>query len=129
MAKYDEQLKLAIVQNYLSDGSEAYRAVAKRYGLTSHAMLERWVVACRLHGSAGLSKKSSTYSAEFKLSVLRHMWDNQVSMIQAAARFDIRYHAVVGIRERAYRDGGAEALIPRPRGRSKPMSTPVPVPD
>ena len=129
MAKYDEQFKLGIVQDYLADGSAGYRAVAKRYGLTSHTLLERWVMAYRLHGSAGLSKKSSQYSAEFRLSVLRHMWDNQLSMIQTAARFDIRHHAMVGIWERAYRDGGVEALIPRPRGRPKAMPTPEPAPD
>lgn len=128
MAKYDEHFKLAVVQEYLSDGSAGYREMAKRHGLASHAMLERWVMAYRLHGSAGLSKKSSTYSAEFKLSVLRHMWENQASRTQTAARFDIRHHAVVGIWERAYRDGGLEALIPRPRERTKAVTTPEPAP-
>ncbi|MDB5790406.1 MAG: hypothetical protein JWQ80_430 [Massilia sp.] len=92
-------------------------------------MLERWVLAYRLHGRAGLVKKSSPYSAEYKLSVLQHMWDNQLSMTQTAARFDIRHQAMVGIWERAYRDGGVEALIPRPRGRPKAMPTPEPAPD
>jgi transposase len=128
MAKYDEQFKLAVVRNYLTDESVGYRALAKRHGLSSHAMLERWVMAYRLHGSAGLSKKSSKYSAEFKLSVLRHMWDNQLSMIQTAARFDIRHHAMVGIWERAYRDGGLEALIPHRRGRPKAVTPPEPAP-
>lgn len=129
MAKYGEQFKLAVVQDYLADGSDGYRAVSKRHGLSSHTMLERWVMAYRLHGNAGLSRKSSKYSAEFKLSVLRHMWDNQLSMLQAAAEFDIRHHAVVGIWERAYQDGGIEALIPRPRGRPKAMATPEPAAD
>ena len=131
MAKYDEQFKLAVVQEYLADGSDGYRALAKRHGLASHAMLERWVMAYRQHGMAGLSKKSSKYTAEFKLSVLRHMWDNHLSIIQTAAKFDIRHHAMVGIWERAYRDGGLEALIPRPRGRPKVMPTPetAPAPD
>lgn len=129
MAKYDEQFKLTVVQDYLANGSNGYREVAKRHGLSSHAMLERWVMAYRLRGSAGLSKKYSKYNAEFKLSVLRHMWDNQLSMIQTAAKFDIRNHAMVGIWERAYRDGGIEAFIPRPRGRPKAMATPEPSTD
>jgi transposase len=128
MAKYDEQFKLTVVQAYLSEGSAGYRAMAKRHGLASHTMLETWVMAYRLHGSAGLSKKFSSYSAEFKLSVLQHMWDNQLSMIQTAARFDIRSRAMVGIWERAYRDGGLDALIPRPRGRPKAVTTPEPSP-
>ena len=129
MAKYDEQFKLAVVQDYLTDGSVGYQALAKRHGLASHAMLERWVMAYRLHGIAGLRKKSSKYSAEFKLSVLRHMWDNQLSMIRTAATFDIRHHAMVGIWERAYRDGGIEALTPRPRGKPKALPTPESAPD
>lgn len=128
MAKYSEQFKLGIVHDYLTDESAGYRAMAKRHGLRSHSMLERWVMAYRLHGSAGLCKKSSTYSGEFKLSVLQHMWDNQLSRIQTAAKFDIRHHAMVGIWERAYRDGGLEALIPRPRGRPKAVTMPEPAP-
>ena len=129
MSKFDEQFKLAVVQDYLGDGSEGYRAVARRHGLKSHTLLERWVMAYRVHGNAGLSKKSSTYSAEFKLSVLQHMWENQLSMTQTAAKFDIRHQAMVGIWERTYRDGGVEALRPRPRGRPKAMPTPERPPD
>lgn len=129
MTKYSEQFKLAVVQDYLADSSDGYRGIAKRHGVSTHAMVERWVMAYRAHGNAGLGKKFSKYSAEFKLSVLRHMWDNRLSMIQTAAKFDIRHHAMVGIWERAYRDGGVEALMPRPRGRSKAMPTPEPAPD
>ena len=125
MTKYSEQFKLAVVQEYLSDSSDGYLAIARRHGLTSHSMVERWVLAYRHHGEAGLSKKSSRYSVEFKLSVLQHMWDNQLSITQAAARFDIRNHAMVGIWERAYRDDGVEALASRPRGRPKPVATAV----
>jgi transposase len=87
------------------------------------------VLAYQLHGDAGLCKKRSQYSAEFKLSVLEHMWDNQLSITQAAAKFDIRHHAVVGVWKRAYQEGGVEALTVRPRERPKPMAIPVPKPD
>jgi transposase len=129
MAKYSEQFKLAVVKEYLSDSSDGYLALARRYGLTSHSMVQRWVLAYRLHGEVGLQTKSSQYSAQFKLSVLRHMWDNQLSITQAAARFDIRHHAMVGFWERAYRDGGVEALASRGRGRPKSMTTTVPESD
>lgn len=129
MTKYNEQFKLAVVKDYLSDSSDGYLAVARRHGLTSHSMVERWVLAYRHHGAAGLSRKSSKYTAEVKLSVLQHMWDNHLSVTQAAARFDIRHHAMVGMWERAYRDGGVEALASRPRGRPKSMATSVPKTD
>lgn len=122
MAKYSEEFKLAVVQDYLSDTSEGYRAIGRRHGLSSHVILQRWVAAYQLHGGAGLRKKSSKYGAEYKLSVLQHMWDNRLSITQAAAKFDIRNYAMVGIWERVYRDGGIGALAPRRRGRPKPMT-------
>ena len=122
MTKYSDEFKLAVVQDYLSDTSEGYRAIGRRHGLNCQTVVERWVAAYRLHGEAGLRKKSSKYGAEYKLSVLRHMWDNQLSINQTAAKFDIRSYAMVGIWERAYREGGIEALEPRRRGRPKPMT-------
>ena len=122
MAKYSEKFKLDVVQDYLSDTSEGYRTIGKRYGISSQTIVERWVAAYRLHGEAGLRKKSSKYSAEYKLSVLRHMWDNQLSINQTAAKFDIRSYAMVGMWERAYQDCGIDALEPRRRGKPKPMT-------
>lgn len=122
MAKYSEEFKLAVVREYLSDISDGYRAVGRRHGLSSHTILERWVAAYQLHGDAGLRKKSSQYSAQHKLLVLKHMWDNQLSVNQTAAKFDIRSYAMVSMWERAYRDGGIQALAPRRRGRPKPMT-------
>ena len=92
------------------------------------------MAAYELHGDAGLQKKFSNYSAEHKLSVLQHMWDNQLSISQTAAKFDIRNYAMVSMWERAYRDGGIEALFPRRRGSPKPMTAsdtakPDPAPD
>jgi transposase len=129
MTKYTEQFKREVVRDYLAEGSDGLRTVAQRYGIPSHFTVRKWVLAYQLHGDAGLSKKLSQYSAQFKLSVLQHMWDNQLSMMQAAARFDIRDHGMVGVWQRAYRDGGAEALAPRPRGKPKSMMTSVPPPD
>ena len=126
MTKYDEQFKREVVRDYLDEGSDGLRAVALRHGIPNHFTVRKWVLAYQLHGDAGLSKKLSQYSAEFKLSVLQHMWDNQLSITQTAARFDIRHHAMVGIWERAYRDGGVEALTSRPRGRPKSMATSIP---
>jgi transposase len=128
MTKYSEQFKLEVVQDYLNAGSAGLRAVAQRHGIPSHFTVRKWVLAYQLHGNAGQSRKWSQYSAEFKLLVLQHMWDNQLSMLQTAVKFDIRDHGMVGRWEHAYREGGVEALAPRPRGRPKSMATSVPIP-
>lgn len=119
MSKYDEQFKLKVVKQYLT-GQVSVKRVAQRHDLDD-AMVRRWISAYRLHGRKGLRKKSACYSAQFKLSVLQHMWRTQLSFNQTAAVFDIRSWANVGIWERQYHSGGVDALAPRPRGRVKKM--------
>jgi transposase len=131
MSKYSEQFKLNVIQDYLAAGSDGLRTVAQRHGIPSHFTVRKWVLAFQHHGMDSLSKKQKPdrYSAEFKLSVLRHMWDNHLSMIQTAAIYDIRDHGNVGSWERIYRDGGLEALAPRLKEKPEPMSTQVTPPD
>jgi transposase len=57
------------------------------------------------------------------------MWDNELSFGQTAAAFNIRNHSAVGRWERMYREGGLDALIPRPRGRAKQMPSPTTKPE
>jgi transposase len=97
--------------------------------MANRSLVARWVAAYECHGSAGLSKKRSQYSAQFKLSVLQHMWDNRLSRFQTAVKFDVRRHATVGSWERAYREGGFDALVPRAKGKPKKMTTPTTKPE
>lgn len=116
MTKYTAEFKRAVVLKYL-EGSMSYRTVAEHFGIPNHSLIERWVGFYRRHGEDGLMSKRSIYSAEFKLSVLQHMWDNSVSKGQTATAFNIRRHATVGNWERAYIVGGLEALKPHRKGR------------
>jgi transposase len=127
MTKYDEQFKLKIVQEYIS-GVGGSDTLGKRYGVP-RSLIKLWTELYRVHGRDGINKKYSSYDAEFKLSVLQHMWDNGLSFGQTAAAFNIRNRAVVAIWERSYREGGFDALIPRPRGRPKQMSAPTTKPE
>lgn len=95
----------------------SYRTAAAHFGIPNHSLIERWVGFHRHHGEDGLTSKRSVYSAEFKLSVLQHMWDNSLSKGQTATAFNIRRHATVGDWERAYSVGGLEALKPHRKGR------------
>ncbi len=119
MAKHTTQFKLDVVQQYLN-GTAGYKLVAGRHAL-DHELVRRWVGLYRLHGAAGLEKKFSHYSAEFKLSVLRHMWDNELSCGQTAALFNIRSQGSISVWERWYHSGGINALMPRQRGKPKKM--------
>jgi transposase len=122
MSKYDLEFKLQVVQQYL--GGQGFRVVSQQNGL-AHSQVRRWVKTYQAHGKEGLAKKFSHYSAQFKLSVLQHMWDNHLSPLQAAATFNIRNPPIVRVWERSYLDGGIAALEPRPRGRPRQkMNTP-----
>jgi transposase len=57
------------------------------------------------------------------------MWENELSFGQTAAAFNIRNHSAVGVWERSYREGGFDALLPRPRGRPKQMPAPTTKPE
>jgi transposase len=113
MRKYTTDFKLAVVQRYL-EGTMGYRMLAEQFKIANHSLVERWVRFFRAHGKDGLTSKRSSYDAAFKFSVLQYMWDNRLSKGQAATAFNIRRHATVGAWERAYRQGGMEALQPRP---------------
>jgi len=124
MAKYDEAFRLKVVKRYLR-GDVSAKAMARRYGVDD-SMLRRWVASYQQHGRAGLKKKFSHYNAEFRLSVLKHMWREGLSHRQTTAVFDIRNAGSVGLWERLYHSGGIDALTPRPRGRPQTMPPPVP---
>jgi len=126
MTKYNEQFKLQVVEKYLS-GTVGYKSLSGPLGL-DHKMVKRWVDLHRLHGISGLTKKFNHYSAEFKVSVLEHMWVQELSYSQAAAAFNIRSPGCVGQWERCYHSGGIDALRPRARGRPKNMPNP-PLPE
>lgn len=126
--RYTEQFKLAVVQDYLA-GFASVRAIAERHAVANHSLVERWVASYQFHGADGLRKKRSQYSADFKLSVLQHMWENRLSITQTAVRFDIRRHATVGVWERAYQQDGFDALVPGTKRRPKKMTTPTTKPE
>ena len=122
MAKYSEQFKHAIVQQYLS-GAAGYRQIGKEHGLP-HSTIRTWVYLHGVHGKDGLAKKFSHYSAKFRLFVLQHMWNEGLSYKKAAAIFNIRSAGCLAHWERCYHSGGLDALAPRKRGRPNKMPKP-----
>ncbi|MBT2772739.1 IS3 family transposase [Halomonas sp. ISL-60] len=125
MAKHNEEFKLLVVQRY-TEGQQGYKRLANQYGL-DHATVRRWVKSYEQHGLSGLQKKFCRYSAEFKLSVLQRMRQEDLSARQAIALFDIRGGVgVVRGWESQYHKGGFQALEPKARGRPTKMPTAEP---
>lgn len=108
MKKYTEQFKVGVVEQYLT-GEAGFTAVSRQHGVP-RSLLRRWVAFFRLHGVEGLRPKSVSYSGEFKLSVLRHMWENGLSLGQVSAIFDVRDQCAVGKWQRSYDAAGLVGL-------------------
>lgn len=126
MIKYTEQFKLKVVKHYLK-GPMGYGRLGAHYGVAA-PHIRNWVAAYRLHGQDGLRRKVTRYNAQFKLSVVQHMWDNGLSNRQAAAHFNVRNPTSVGIWDKLYREGGLAALA-RPRTQALDMKAPTAKPD
>ena len=124
--KYSEELKLLVVEDYCSGGG-GLRTVAARHGVDMSAM-RRWIAAYKAHGVAGVKrKKRALYSAEFKLSVLQRMREENLSYRQAAVLYDIRNFNIVSLWGQQYDVGGLDALTPYTPGRRRTMPKP-PIP-
>ncbi|MFQ7503297.1 MAG: helix-turn-helix domain-containing protein [Alistipes finegoldii] len=81
-----------------------------------------WVTLFERHGLAGLKLRHGSYSAEFKLSVLKHMHQNHLSLLETAVHFGIPGPFVIRQWERLYQNQGAEGLRRKPQRRRPAMS-------
>ena len=122
MKRYTDAFKRTVIEHYLT-GVAGGRDLSRHYEVP-RSLIRRWVRFYRIHGEAWFAKKAVRYSAAAKLSVLKHMWENELSYAQVSAHFDIRSQSAVGAWERSYQAGGFDALEPRPIGRPKKMPDP-----
>jgi transposase len=125
MGKYSDQTKVAAAKDYCR-GNLGYREVARRHGVDA-ASLRIWAAAYRVHGAQGVrtKKKRKYFTAEFKLSVLRRMRAEKLSIRQAAALFNIRNRDMIVLWQRAYEIGGMAALYPHSAIRYRAMAEQV----
>jgi len=121
MGKYSDQTKIAAAKDYCR-GNQGYREVAQRHRVDV-ASLRIWAAAYRVHGAKGVrsKKKRKYFSAEFKLSVLRRMEAEKLSIRQVAALFNIRNRDMIVLWQRAYEIGGIAALYPHSSIRYRAM--------
>jgi transposase len=121
MSKYSNEFKLAVIEHYLS-GRGGFKTIADQYGV-KYAYVRKWVHAFKAHSHQSLNKGYVQYTGIFKLSVLQHMEQHQLSINQAASHFNIPAPSTIGQWQRLYNEGGITALEPKPKGR-RAMSKP-----
>ncbi len=98
-----------------------YKSVAKALGVSGEAV-RRWQQTYRSVGRDGLlnmGKARTTYDFETKVAAARAVVDGGMAKPEAMGRFGIAGLSPLEGWCRLYREGGAEALRPRPKGRPK----------
>jgi transposase len=117
--KYSDQQRLEAVLEVLEKGVSLCE-VARRLG-TDHKNIRRWVAFYEQYGAKGISsiKKKVSYSGDFRLSVVRYMRENHLSLFEAAVKFGISNESVVLAWDRLYESEGVSALYRDNRGKMK----------
>ncbi|WKA60224.1 transposase [Planococcus shenhongbingii] len=116
MMKYSEEFKLKLVNEYLA-GPLGYPRLARKYGLSSHGQIARWVRAFQAFGKEGLRnrQKNRVYSVQFKLDVLHFMKQTGASYQDAAIEFKMHNPTLIVKWKQTFLAEGAGGL--RKKGR------------
>jgi transposase len=115
MSKYTKSFKLKIVKDYESSRL-GYKTIGDKYGVIA-STVRKWVYGYQVHGQSYFDKRLQTYPLEFKLKVLKHMQDNELSLMRITALFNIPAVSSVLQWQRLYDAGGESALLSSRLGR------------
>lgn len=122
MSKYSIELKLEIVK-YCIEGYHSKYDAAKKFNIPSPTPIDDWIRKYKEHGVEGLIKqKKSSYSGEFKQTVIEYMHNNHLSATETAIHFRIMTYVVLKW-ERIYYEEGPQGLYLERRGRNENMSS------
>ena len=117
------EFKLEVVE-YCIEKHHGVRDTAKYFSIPAYSTVEKWVRKYKEHGIKGLIKNlSSSYSGEFKQSVVEYMHKNHFSAQQTAFHFNLGSVDQVTKWERIYYEEGPQALYEKRRGKNKHMNS------
>ena len=126
MAKYSEEFKIKVVNEYL-EGYLGYLLLAKKYNLSSRSMLERWVKAYQAFGLDGLRRKRTkeVFPVQFKYDVLHFMKSTGASYQETAIHFQMNNPSVIANWYRVFNKLGIEGLKDKVKGRPSMSKKPI----
>lgn len=116
-ALYDLGLRLRAAELY--DMGRGRASIAALLGIPEETV-RKWLDIYRSAGIevlAMMGKKHAAYSFETKLAAVRAVVDEGATKPEAMARFGIASPSSLKKWLKAYREGGPEALRPKPKGR------------
>lgn len=115
--RYDENMRRMAAEMFA--GGRGYHSAATHLGLppTTVRKWHRAYVALGLEGLLAMGKKSRSYRWELKVSAARDVVEGGEPKAAVMARYGIASLSPLEKWCKAYREGGAEALRPKPKGR------------
>lgn len=118
MAKYSDEFKFKLVQEYL-DGLLGYKLLARKYNMPDPTPIRNWVKAYKAFGAEGIISNDSKklYSVQFKLDVLHFKKQTGASYRDSAIEFKMNNPALIANWQRIFLKEGVEGLKPKQRGR------------
>lgn len=122
MAKYSNEFKLKVVQEYLH-GSLGTKLLARKYGMPSDSSIRVWINSYKEFGAAGIARKDSkkSYTVQFKLDVLHFKKRTGASYRDTAIEFKMNNPSLIVNWNRIFLKEGVEGLKQKQKGRP-PMS-------
>lgn len=117
--RYDEALLLEAAR--LHDAGLGRRAIGARLGVP-HETVRKWLDKYRAGGTELLLKmggKQARYDYETKVAAASAVVDGGMGKPEAMRRFGLASMKPLESWIRLYREGGAEALRPKPKGRPR----------
>lgn len=114
---YEEKLKI-IKENEDGYGKDY---LSKKYNIP-RSTIQNWIHSYKILGEEGLkkSKTYTSYSGEFKLSVLEYRQINGLSYQETAEHFKIKQRSTIAGWQRQYKEKGFEGLCGK-KGRPKKL--------
>lgn len=121
--KHDEQVRRQAVE--LFDRGYGERGVASRLRLPRQTV-EKWLYTYRALGREALFVTShKEYDYGLKVAAARDVVEEGMALPDAMAKHGIASLTPLKNWRRAYREGGPDALLPKPKGRPRKPDKPV----
>ena len=117
--RHDRLLRKQAVQMF--EKGRGYRLTARKLGVSA-ATVREWQKMYRVIGRSGflaMGVKQARYDYETKVAAAKAVVDGGMSKPEAMRRFGIASTTPLKQWCRLYREGGAQALKPKPKGRPK----------
>jgi len=128
MAKYSDELKMRVVEDYLL-GNESYKSLAQKYGVKNKTQVENWIKSYRDFGVSGFCRKNSkqTFPSQVKLDAVELMLKGDLSQREIAKQFGISNVSMLSNWLSKYRNEGVDGLtrtIGRPSNMANNLNKP-----